>query len=112
MTTEDAASGADVPLGDAVASQPIPLSLPVIGPPTRADGEFAWLAEVRHNGQFVGYRRLMEICHEIARLLKDEAFYLPLANPMIAHGLRRDVQALGFTIGLPAAPVFTNASLS
>ncbi len=54
----------------------------------------------------------MEIYREIARVLKDEAFFLPVANPMIAHGLRREVQALGFTVGLPAAPVFTNVSLS
>ena len=28
-----------------------------------------------------------------------------------AHGLRRDVQGLGFTVGLPAAPVFTNVAV-
>jgi hypothetical protein len=53
----------------------------------------------------------MGIYRDITRLLKDEAFFLPVANPMIAHGLRREVQGLGFTVGLPAAPVFTNVSM-
>jgi peptide/nickel transport system substrate-binding protein len=53
----------------------------------------------------------LAIYHQITQLLKDEAFFLPVANPMIAHGLRRDVQGLGFTVGLPAAPVFTNVAV-
>jgi peptide/nickel transport system substrate-binding protein len=54
----------------------------------------------------------LEIYRQITRLLKDEAFFLPIANPMIAHGLRREVQGVGFTVGLPAAPMFTSATLA
>ena len=53
----------------------------------------------------------LTIYHDITRLLKDEAFFLPVANPMIAQGLRREVHGLGFTVGLPAAPLFTNVSI-
>jgi len=54
----------------------------------------------------------LSIYRDITRLLKDEAFFLPIANPMIAHGLRREVQGIGFTVGLPAAPLFTYATLN
>jgi hypothetical protein len=58
VKVEDTASGADITLDDSVADQLVPLRLPVIRPAIQVDGEFTWLAEVRQNGQFVGYRRL------------------------------------------------------
>ena len=53
----------------------------------------------------------LAIYHDLTRRLKDEAFFLPVANPLIPHGLRREVQGLAFTVGLPAAVQFANVSV-
>jgi peptide/nickel transport system substrate-binding protein len=52
------------------------------------------------------------IYRDVTRLLRDEAFILPIATPQVAYGLRRTVQGLSVTPGLPGAPYFEGVWLS
>jgi hypothetical protein len=58
VRTEDAATGTDVALAGDAAGEIVSVRLPVLGAALSPDGEFTWLAEVRQDGQFLGYKRL------------------------------------------------------
>jgi hypothetical protein len=96
LRTEDAQSGAEVQLDPDTAAMLVTVKLPILGPARQADSEFGWLAEVRQNGQFVGYRRL-DTTFDAASNTLDSA--LPLGD-------------LSDTLLLPAmlAPTFARAA--
>jgi len=95
VRAEDVETGAQTALSDDLASKSVGLQLPVLASGSQPDGgEFAWLAEVRQSGQFVGYRRLdttydgtsntLQATMSLAEL--DDTLLLPaILEPAFAH---------------------------
>jgi hypothetical protein len=112
----DALTGADVPIDASMSSLLVPLRLPVIGPPLQADGEFAWLEEVRQNGQFVGYRRLNTMFDGSTNTLQaqvslgelDDTLLLPaVLAPAFVHAIDPDTRLMSspFADGVDFGPL-------
>jgi peptide/nickel transport system substrate-binding protein len=54
----------------------------------------------------------LAIYRELTRILRDEAFVLPMATPRVVYGIQKSVHGLTFVPGVPSAPYFEGVWLA